>query len=765
MSRRRFRLVFLYILLLLPGIIYGAREAIQTNANSPVDWVDDHFRPRRDYDAFAEQFGAGDVVFLSWLGCWIDNPQLDELTAALRQDARFSDSSGSYFQRIDSGRAIFQELTQHSFGIGESEAKRRMRGSFLGPDGRTTCVIIGFTDRGLKNRRQLVPLIRSAAAHYGQVDGDSIHLAGPIIDGFEVDRASQATINRFAPLSSLLVFGICLYCFESLYAAVLVFGVSCLCQGLALAVLHFSGGEMTAVLIVLPSLVQVLSIAGGVHLVNYYLESKGKGDGRDCNHEIAIEAAVRAGWLPCVLSSVTTAIGLGSLAVSGLIAVREFGVYSAIGVLLTAASLLTLIPGILRWKPISVSSSRDHHHFVFSVPDACWRSLTGYLLRFGMVISLAGVAAMVGLGMGVSQLEASVRIETLFGPESRLVRDYRWIEEHVGPVVPIEVVVSFEEDAGSSEQPVDERNGSSADRGSPDERMRVLRAVREQLQQRPETEAVLSCLEWMPASSESLDANSMARYFAVASPLVARANYMVQDGGFEKWRFTSRVSAFGHQDYGVILESIRGELHGVLENQSATRFASVQLSGLMPLVHQIQVRLLEDLFASFLVAFLLISVVMTVVQAGILPGLLAMVPNVFPSLTLFGILGWLGIPIDIGSIMTASVAMGIAVDDTLHFLTFYQRQMDIGAGNTRAVLSAFRHCGRAMIQTTLICGVGLAIFGFSDFIPTARFAWMMVVLLAAALVGDLILLPALLLSPVGRLSRPQGKTEVGSEAC
>jgi predicted RND superfamily exporter protein len=239
-----------------------------------------------------------------------------------------------------------------------------------------------------------------------------------------------------------------------------------------------------------------------------------------------------------------------------------------------------------------------------------------------------------------------------------------------------------------------------------------------------------------------------------STPAAKDSNYfVVASDGVEKWRTTAHVSALGSTDYGELL----GELTSVLETQvlpaavAKQQQVSLELSGLMPLVHEIQQQLLHDLFASFLVAFALIAVVMTIVQAGIVAGLLSMVPNVFPALTLFGLLGWYGHPIDVGSIMTASVAMGIAVDDTLHFLTFFQRSLDSGKSRRGAVLAAHKHCGRAIIQTTLICTAGLSAFAFSDFVPTARFAWMMVALLSAALVGDLIVLPSLLIGPLGRV--------------
>jgi hypothetical protein len=141
---------------------------------------------------------------------------------------------------------------------------------------------------------------------------------------------------------------------------------------------------------------------------------------------------------------------------------------------------------------------------------------------------------------------------------------------------------------------------------------------------------------------------------------------------------------------------------------------------------------------------------MIIVQRSLAAGLLAMLPNMFPTFVLFGTMGWLNQPVDIGSMMTASVALGIAVDGTLHFLNWFRRE--IGQGRTRrdAVAQCYRHCARAIAQTAFICGLGLLVYSLSGFVPTQRFAWMMCALLTAALVGDLLLLPALLVSPLGR---------------
>jgi len=129
---------------------------------------------------------------------------------------------------------------------------------------------------------------------------------------------------------------------------------------------------------------------------------------------------------------------------------------------------------------------------------------------------------------------------------------------------------------------------------------------------------------------------------------------------------------------------------------------------------------------------------------------LSMASNIFPIAMVFGWLGWQGGMVDIGSVLTASVALGIAIDNTLHLLTFFRREVDGGRPAGEALRRAYQHCGNAMLQSTLVCLAGTSVFAFADFVPTQRFALLMAALLVLAVIGDLVFLPAILMSPLGR---------------
>ncbi|MFK7737365.1 MAG: RND family transporter [Pirellulaceae bacterium] len=199
----------------------------------------------------------------------------------------------------------------------------------------------------------------------------------------------------------------------------------------------------------------------------------------------------------------------------------------------------------------------------------------------------------------------------------------------------------------------------------------------------------------------------------------------------------------------------------------------VVYTGIVPVVYKAQRTLLVSLIESTAWAFVLIAIVMTCLLSparsfgqffvpsnfvrGLGSGAVSMIPNVFPVVIIFGFIGWsdqlIGqrILVDIGTMMTASVAMGVAVDDTIHFLTWFREGLKRGLDRREAIFVAYKHVAPAMTQTTIIAGLGLSVFALSTFTPTQRFGKLMLTLLGAALVGDLIFLPALLASPLGRI--------------
>lgn len=794
----RIRLVCVYLLLLSPCILLGAMRALQSNHNSPLDWVAASFPARQKYDQFVRTFGPGDAVIVSWPGCYWDDPRLDRLVRAWRSAPAFCDPQGQpWFQRVICGRDTLQQLVRPPAppqpapplpqqpaeagaataatvltalgagglrdGLPLPEAVRRLQGTLIGPDRRTTCAVLTLTAAALPHRAELVRLIRRSIQLACDVPEADIHLAGPVVDGLSVDEASQRSLAELSVPSALVMLVICWWSLRSIRGAVLVFGIAVFCQGATLAVLDYSGASLSALLIVLPPLVQVLAVAGGIHLMNYYFEAV-----QTLPPQAAAVQAFRQGWLPCGLSAATTAMGTASLMVSQLSPIRQFGVYATVGVVLTAAAVLALVPCAMLLLPIAprrkpgAAEQPDRGHgpgpAQRSLTDRGWNWLQRVLQRHAVSVLSLGCLLMLAAAAGLPAVQTSVRIETLFSSRSRILQDYQWLEQHVGRLVPLEVLIQLDHTCQLSDR----------------QRLLLLSQLDTQLRRLPPIQATTSALTFLPAPPPMQDLPErvrgavVSRLLHTARPVLLQLGCLAETDAGDVWRLTAHCSATDPLDYGALLQAVDDVVRRTLREQPGTAVraagpdsrspasngCSVTTTGIMPLVHQIQGQLLTDLFSSLLSALVIITVTMTVLEAGLISGLLAMVSNIFPIVMLFGVMGWLQEPMDIGSVMTASIALGIAVDDTLHFLTFFRRAQSSGMSRIQAVQHSFLHCGNAMVQTSVSCGVGLLVFAFSDFLPTSRFAILLTILLLLALLGDLVLLPAILLSPLGRFFEP-----------
>lgn len=172
-------------------------------------------------------------------------------------------------------------------------------------------------------------------------------------------------------------------------------------------------------------------------------------------------------------------------------------------------------------------------------------------------------------------------------------------------------------------------------------------------------------------------------------------------------------------------------------------------TGVVPIVYKAQRALLDSLIESSVWSFATIVPLMMLICRSGLAGAISMIPNILPVLAVFGGMGWLGIPIDIGSMMTASIALGIAVDDTIHFLSWFRSDLDRLKDRKAAIIATYSGCAVPTLQSAVISGFGLSIFALSSFTPTQRFGWLMLVILLAGVFAELVMLPAMLAGPLG----------------
>lgn len=774
----RYRLViFAFFAIATPFAIWGANQAVKNNSNNIEDWLPPSFEETKQLLWFADEFGSDAFLMVSWEGCSLEDPRATSYATELRKPFDVdTDASLLPFHEVISGTEAFEQMMEPPLELSRRDAKARLGGWAVGQDGETSCVVAVFTVEGAQYRHAVIDHMYSVADRVPGLSPSDLRMAGSVVDSVAIDRASNEGLVSLSIVSFSLCFLLMYLLFRSFLLAGMVFLNALFCQQMSLALIHFSGTQMDSVLLIVPLLVFVLVVSAGVHLANYY---------RDAVRENGLEGAPLRAVLdaisPCWLASLTTALGLGSLLVSFLVPVRKFGTFACLAVVLGTAVLFLLLPAQMEqapprraarnWKPNDSSGGR-FWDWVLAVV----RQLRYPILAAALLLTAVSL-------YGVFQLRASVRIHAMFLPESRILKDYEWLEDRVGPLVPVEVVLRFPKQEDGNVKP------------SMLLRMQLVDRVHQAALNVDGIGAALSAWNFCPPMQGlyGRGARQIARRSVFEKNLIKNRDafqemaLLRENAKEELWRVSGRAFAGMGLDYTGVMEELAATVDPILDAANQQGFGGVTAiyCGGVPLVQKAQDQMMKDLIKSFIVAFAFIGGMMIVLMFGLSindlrqadsmsmrtaillrsgsAGAIAMLPNILPCVAVLGAMGLAHLKIEIGSMMTASVALGIAVDDTLHFITWFRRELGEGKSRRDAVRHAYDKCGAAMVQTSCICGFGLLVYSLSPFVPIARFSWVMFAMLGSALVVDLIVLPAILLSPLGATFEPQRPTTTSDQ--
>ncbi len=814
--------VILVAIFLLPVITRGARKALLSNDNNVHDWLPTTYDETLDFAWFQQHFENETFVLVSWEGCTLDDERLELFARKLippetpppedpgplkkpvakpwyedlffakwieRPEHQLDAARGPLFKKVETGTRLVNRLTEPPLKLSEDEAFKRLKGLFIGPDGKQSCAVVTLTPEGKRDLRVTLAKLESIATKELGLPRERIRMGGPPVDNVAISVEGEKTLVRLFIPAGIVGLSLAFWCLRSVRLTTMVFSAALYAGAVSLAFVYYSGASMNAILLTMPAVVYVAGISGAIHFANYYRDSVA-----EAGVEGAPARALKHSWLPCTLSAGTTAAGLISLYTSELVPIKSFGIYSAAGVLATLALLFLFLPSWMQLWPMRPHSLLDGEQVKAEDIDlpVRWRNFLGGVLNWHRVVLAGLVCVMIICGIGLTRINTSIKLTKLFSPDAEIIHHYEWLEKNLGPLVPMEVIVKVQNDCKLSMA----------------ERMQMIRQIQDAMQDIPDIGNTMSATTFAP----SLEVKGRGhRAVITKNTLNARlekhrqeyidADFLDLDGDAELWRISARVGALNDVDYGEFKNDIRDRVEPVIqawrdrlalaaardgetpeartsdseaagepeaaqaegENQLAETEtqspAQAEMSdddmgikavytGLVPVVYKAQREMLYGLAWNFVTDLMTIASVMTVVFWDLSAGLILLIPSVFPIMVVFGLMGWMGIVIDVGTIMTPTVALGVSVDDVVHFLIWYRRGLSEGKSRKDAVMLAYEGCARAMYQSWSVLGLGLAVFALSAFVPTQRFGALMFTLLTAALIGNLLLLPSVLASPI-----------------
>lgn len=732
--------IIIGLALLYPVIAYGALQAVRSNTNDVKQWLPAGFQETQEYQWFRGHFEAEEFVLVSWDGCTLHDERLERFAKQLDPPPEgAAQETEPLFSNVVTGPRVLELLTTPPTNLEHEQAVTRLEGSLVGHDRRQTCAVLTLSEAAKRDLHRTLDHVYSTAEACG-VPRDTVRMGGPPVDNVAIDNAGQQSLFRLAAFSGLIGLVISWRCLRSWWLVAMVFGAGLYSAAASLAAVYYTGVQMNAILLTMPPLVYVAATSGAIHLANYYREVV-----QHCSPWEAPAKALRHALLPLSLATGTTAVGLMSLCISDLVPIQLFGLYSAIGVCISMLLLVFFVPSALQVWPqpaLAVAAAPQLHTSRGSPGSRRWALAGHKIIRHNGWVALGCLAVMGFCGYGLTKVQTSVQLMRLFDSQARILKDYGWLEEHVGELVPMEVVLH-----------VDQRTAKLSFL----EQMELVQTVQKKVEAIDVVGSSLSAVTFAPAIPDSKGGGwSVERSVRNKRLLRHRdeflaGDYLRESEGKQLWRITARVGALKDVDYGQFVTDIREVVEPLLTERGG-RQAGVHATytGLVPLVYKAQRSLLDGLIFGFFSDLVLITIVMMLAVRDWSAGLLLIAASAFPAVVIFGLMGWLGIVVDVGTVMAPAVALGVTVDDVVHFMLSFRQGLAEGQSRRRAILGAYRTCGKAMYQSWGVIGLGLAVFALSPFRPTQCFGYLMATLLTAALAGNLLLLPSLLASPLGR---------------
>ena len=566
-------------------------------------------------------------------------------------------------------------------------------------------------------------LVKGIEKH--QLRGDLSALGGHVALDVEQLRAMIRDLATLIPGT----LGIALLLLWWLFRRWLVLLASVACisavTGCAVAFLVLLGHPFTLITAIVPPLLTALTVAMLMHLFNALANAASRG----LAGEARMRAALREVTQPVLFTALTTAAGLLSLMASPIRPIATFGLISAVGTLAGAAIVILLLPPLLLafdrgpWGRQNPGLRRL---------DAVTATLLRLALRHpGGVLGIAGIVVLGGITQ-IPRIEVETDLYRFFRDSHPINQATRTIEERLAGVMPLEVVFS-RDDLDALKAP---------------ERLAAVARVQDWLDERPEVDYTVSLPDIVEEMHWAFNGGSGARVLPDSTPLIEQYLlfydgedlYDVANPGFTHTRILASLNVHGAGQLNLLLD----EFEAMLASHPPADLAW-DTSGMGRLFADQERLLIQGQVRSLYVVAAMLAVIMLALWRNLRLASISMVPNLAPVVLIFSLMGALGIWLDMATAMVASVAIGIAIDDTIHMLHGYRERRLAGLRTATALARTVRERGRAIVATTLVLAGQFLLMSLSPFQPTAIFGALTALGLLAALVFDLLVLPALLI--------------------
>jgi predicted RND superfamily exporter protein len=745
--RRRRLVVFLHIalaLVMVPGVLQ------LENDNSPEVFFARDTEALQSYQRFVREFGGGPAVrvALGGRGLWTKQglawlSELEERAASLPGvEAAVGLAAQHRWLLLEwpppDPEAFRDQVLEKGLDLGAG---------WVSPEGDIITMLVVLADLSPATERKL--LHRLDALVSKTPPGIRAHLSGLPVLHLAMDRSLVVMASRFLPLLVLLAAAFLAFIFRCLQAVTIPLIFVGVCQTILFGVMGYVGARINLVNIILAPLLFVITLATAVHLLVRFRDLVQRG----LKVPMAVLSTYRSKGRPVLWTGFTTLVAFGSLVTGSVPPIRSVGAWSAVGIAVMTALAFTFYPVLLAGtqsrapqptvRPFELRARRQGRTW------ALWA-----VLRRSLVLTAAAAVFTAAL-LGVARLQVEDNPGKYF-PEHHPVRaELERLQQHGVGVYSTELILSYPGINPSVKGNTSAQGGEEAGFLNPYAQQRLAH-LSGRLRSEPLVYGAVSSGDLVEASIRSLlvegEVNDSIRWMALGLfqtvPESRKLLHALVSADGKSARVTLLVPMLSFNQMQPLFKQVKSEAARVFPD------AEIRVTGQYPLILLAQGKLLRGLIISLSVTLLCVALVFRLLLRSTRLTLRVLVPNLWPVALVLGGMGWLNVPLDSASVMTASIVLGLAVDDTLHTLGHYLRLVP-RFGSQQAIIRTLERTAPAHILTSLILVAGFAFCSLSDLLPVSRTGALSAVAIFLALVGDLLLVPALL----ARTPRPSVKID------
>jgi predicted RND superfamily exporter protein len=656
---------------------------------------DDPFYAR--YLHFKNEFGNDHILVIGLSSAEIFGDEMNAYIKQVTQGLRA-------IQGVQSAISIFDFLNLPA----QREHMKKMLDAFFVSDNRkATQIVVRVTEEGSQFLRgEIIKEVRNIVK-IGKPQECEVFLSGSLFMGAELDRyarenAGKAILFTLIGISFLLL--IVLRKFSLMFSVILT---SLIVAIWAMGFYVTMGNALNLVTNMITPLVLILSIAIGIHIICSAKE--------EIRHSVSWkEALIRSVshvWRPCFLASITTSIGFISLYFSPSRAISQFGLYAGLAMLMEFFIFFHIFPLLLHSICKQKAGEEAKEKFIFQgIID--WNVRWLGARRNSIILVFLVLTAI--LALGVSRIDVNTNQMKYFASDNEIIQSARFFDEHFGGVYPIQAVIVVPKEKSIQDQ-------------------KTLETIRKFQQ-----EASAVC--------------GLSREISVADVVLSEgtqiqlSNTQFLDYWVDKnrrktvvtFRAPSGISSKQMLAIQARLRDIAGQVFGEAGFQ-------VELTGIMLLYAHFHEYIIKTQIISFAVAFLLIILIIGILFRSLSLLLVVAFTNLISIIMIFGLMGFCRINLDAGTVMIASCAIGIIVDDTIHILHRIGLELKKTKGDcTLAIRKTITSKGKALVATSITIGLGFLVLLVNDFKPARFFGILMAFTMFSALLADMLLLPSLI---------------------